>query len=119
MSGSARSSSYDPYGFEIPSFAAAEVARSKSLDAIATTCEHSPRCIAGITFLIAISAAPRTPHRTFAFIFFRRVSKKIGACHASDVSVAVRPKCNRGPSRPDLLNDRVCSVLLATIMYSR
>src|SRR6267142_5899057 len=64
ISPSAKSSSYDPYVFSIPSFAAASSAFFKFLDAIAAISLHSPFCIPGITFLVAIDAAPSTPHFT-------------------------------------------------------
>src|SRR5437868_4446270 len=47
----------------MPSDRAASRARSTPLEANATTSDHSPRCIAGITFLTAMFAAPRTPQR--------------------------------------------------------
>jgi hypothetical protein len=48
-----------------PSADAAARARASSRDAIATTSENRPRCMAGITFSVAIFATPRTPQRTF------------------------------------------------------
>src|SRR5277367_1213266 len=49
-------------------FAAADLAFSRSRDAIAETEHSSPRCIAGITLVRAIRAAPSTPQRTFSGI---------------------------------------------------
>ena len=49
--------------FAIPSFVAAARAFSRFREAIAVTSDHWPRCIAGMTFSIAILAAPSTPHR--------------------------------------------------------
>src|SRR5215467_1392025 len=48
----------------MPSARAACSAFSRSRDAIAVTSLHSPFCMAGITFLMAILATPSTPHRT-------------------------------------------------------
>src|SRR5215208_1677626 len=50
----------------MPSGPAATRARSASREAMATTRDLWLRCIAGITFLTAMSAAPRTPQRTGA-----------------------------------------------------
>src|SRR5262249_39447661 len=36
---------------------------------MATTVDRSPRCIAGMTFSVAILAAPRTPHRNVVIFF--------------------------------------------------
>ena len=47
----------------MPSFAAAARAFSRSRDAIAVTVDDSPRCMAGMTFSVAIFATPSTPHR--------------------------------------------------------
>src|SRR6266403_3245017 len=49
----------------MPSFFAASFAFFKSREAIAAISLHSPFCIPGITFFVAIDAAPRTPHFTF------------------------------------------------------
>src|SRR5215468_7778367 len=46
---------------------AASRAFSREREAIATTVESSPRCIAGTTFLTAIPATPSTPQRTLPF----------------------------------------------------
>ena len=48
---------------EVGCEAAASLARCGSRDAIATISQASPFCIAGITFLTAIPATPRTPQR--------------------------------------------------------
>src|SRR5688572_14871597 len=63
MSGSASSSSYDPKALGMPSARAAFSAFSRTRDAIAVTCDHCPRCMAGMTFAVAIFAAPSTPQR--------------------------------------------------------
>src|SRR5579862_3133839 len=57
----------------MPSLPAAVAALSKSRDAMATTSDHSPFCIAGITLTVAIFATPRTAHRTLSGML--RVSK--------------------------------------------
>jgi hypothetical protein len=44
---------------------AASSALVRSRDAIPTTSDNSPRCIAGMTFPVAILATARTPQRTF------------------------------------------------------
>src|SRR5579859_5901255 len=49
-------------------------ALATSRDAIATTSDHAPFCMAGITFVVAIRAAPSTAHRTLSGIL--RVSQK-------------------------------------------
>src|SRR5690349_1948500 len=49
----------------MPSFFAVSFAFFKSREAIAAISLHSPFCIPGITFLVAIDAAPSTPHFTF------------------------------------------------------
>src|SRR5438094_2548867 len=49
----------------MPNRAAAWRAFSGSLEAIATTSDHSPRCMAGITLAVPILAVLRIPQRTF------------------------------------------------------
>src|SRR5258708_2338282 len=61
ISGSAKSSSYEPYALEMPSLCAASSALLRSREAIAAMSLHSPFCIPGITFLMAMLAAPITP----------------------------------------------------------
>src|SRR5688572_19538049 len=68
MSGSASSSSYDPYALPIPSAPAAAWARARSRDAIATTGVSRPACIAGIIFFTAKCETPSTPKRNMAAI---------------------------------------------------
>ncbi len=63
-SGSFRRASYDPYAFGIPSAAAALRALSALREAMAVTSEYRPRCMAGMTFSVAIFATPSTPHLT-------------------------------------------------------
>src|SRR5580658_2465382 len=48
----------------MPNWAAACRAFSRSREAMAAISHQSPCCMAGITFLRAIRAAPRTPQRT-------------------------------------------------------
>src|SRR5437870_7541502 len=52
----------------MPSSTAKRRAFSRSLEASAVTSHHSPCCIAGITFLRAMLAVPKTPHWTFFVI---------------------------------------------------
>jgi hypothetical protein len=52
----------------MPSPSAATSAFVSSRDAIAVTSQNCPSRIAGITFRTAMSATPRTPHRTFVVI---------------------------------------------------
>src|SRR5581483_811286 len=54
----------DPCAFAIPSSRAASFAFCKLLEAIAVTSLHSPFCMPGITFRVAIDATPSTPHFT-------------------------------------------------------
>src|ERR1700744_2253700 len=63
ISGSASNSSYDPYARAIPNSRAAVSAFRASRDAIAAISHSSDCCIAGTTLVLAILAAPRTPHR--------------------------------------------------------
>src|SRR5260370_5229446 len=49
----------------MPNRAAAWRAFSGSLEAMATTSDHSPRCMAGITLAVPILAVLRIPQRTF------------------------------------------------------
>src|SRR5258708_1707223 len=49
----------------MPSRPAAASAVCKSLEAMACTSDHSPRCIAGMTFSVPIFAVLNTPHVTF------------------------------------------------------
>src|SRR5881296_1762026 len=47
---------------------AADCALDRSLEAMAWISDHRPACIAGMTFLTAMLATPRTPHLTFCVI---------------------------------------------------
>src|SRR5260370_2507431 len=97
----------------MPRSAAARRALSGSREAMATTCDHSLRCMAGITLTVAILATPRTPQRTLAGI--ARVSHSGGwgrRCRADALVRAGRPRpaglrneeadqgVGRGPGRP-------------------
>src|SRR5688572_7892413 len=62
--GSARSASYEPWAFGMPRAVAAARAVSTEREARATTSHSVERCIAGITLVRAMRAAPRTPQRT-------------------------------------------------------
>src|ERR1043166_8361693 len=66
MSGSASRSSYERWTWGMPSSSAAPFAFDSLREAIATISVRAPRCIAGMIFLSAMFAAPRTPHRTFS-----------------------------------------------------
>src|SRR6476659_1118405 len=63
MSGSASSSSYDPYALGMPSCLAVACALARSRDAIAVTAQSAPRCMAGSTFATPILAVLRPPQR--------------------------------------------------------
>src|SRR5438132_11138983 len=65
----------------MPNSLAACLALSRSLEAIAVTSDHSPRCIAGMTFFTAMLATPKTPHSTFFFISFLLVVLSAGSDH--------------------------------------
>src|ERR1017187_797209 len=67
-SGSARSSSYEPYALGIARAVAASCAFERLRDAMATILVYSPCCIAGRTFLRPILAVLRTPQRSFLFM---------------------------------------------------
>src|SRR5215213_10078116 len=68
MSGSASSSSYDPYALGMPSCAAVACALARSREAIAVISQSVPRCIAGSTFATPILAVLRTPQRILVMI---------------------------------------------------
>src|SRR6187551_1679846 len=68
MSGSASSSSYDPYALPMPSTPAAASARARSRDAMATTGVSRPACMAGIIFFTAKCETPSTPKRNMPAI---------------------------------------------------
>src|SRR5260221_7425394 len=87
---SANISSYDPYAFGIASFFAASLALFKSLDAIAAISLHSPFCIPGITFLVAIDAAPSTPHFTLPCFTARPPPLTVHFYHAAPLPPTVR-----------------------------
>src|SRR5215471_2535115 len=86
MSLSMSNSSYEPYAFGIPSSAANRRALSRFRDASAVTSHQAPCCIAGITFLTAMFAAPKTPHLTLSFISVSKTlrwSKIAGSGHSA------------------------------------
>ena len=68
----------------IPSAAAASRARAGSREAIASMRETAPRCIAGITFSVAIFATPRTPHLTSAHQFLPLLLVRLSLWAAAD-----------------------------------
>src|SRR5215831_132525 len=61
----------------MPNFCAAACALLRSREAMAATSLHSLRCIAGITFRVAIDAVPSTPQRTFSLMSQRRQSQPV------------------------------------------
>src|SRR5579859_8031842 len=68
ISGSASSSSYEPYALGMPRPLAASSALRRSREAIAITSTQSLLCIPGIAFLVAIPAVLRIPQRTLLSI---------------------------------------------------
>src|SRR6266403_4649080 len=76
----------------MPSFFAASFAFFKSREAIAAISLHSPFCIPGITFFVAIDAAPRTPHFTFPkFATFPSVSMPLLSRRAAPSNSSCAP----------------------------
>src|SRR5450759_5268709 len=70
ISGSASSSSYEPYARGMPNCVAAARAFSRVREAMAVISQYVPCCMAGITLVVAILAVLRMPQRTLFMLYF-------------------------------------------------
>src|SRR5208283_360306 len=73
---SASNSSYVPYAFGISSVAATCRALLRFRDAMASTFEYVPFCIAGMTFFRPISAVLKIPQETFDISIFSIMKRR-------------------------------------------